>query len=143
METLSPEVSNVRKAPVKSNQALEVLEALVERTPAIMFASLSTVDGRTVAHASGGREIAPQKVAAITTSLLSLSESFAKEVLRGSCLHTTIAIDHGTVVAVRVPSKARKHALSVCADNGDNLAMTLRWTLDAAAALARVLDQAD
>ncbi len=142
METTNPESSSAKQLLLKRTQCLEVLESLLKRTPAVMFACLSTVDGRTVAHAAGQREIAPQRVAAITTSLLSLSESFAKEVLRGTCLHTTIAIDHGTVVAVRVPSQARTHALSVCADRGDNLAMTLRWTLDAAGELARVIDQA-
>ncbi len=142
METVCLEKSEAKQMSLKTAQSLEVLEALLRRTPSILFACLSTVDGRAVAHASGGRPMVPQRVAAITTSLLSLSESFAKEVLRGTCLHTTITIDHGTVVAVRVPSKAKTYALSVCADRGDNLAMTLRWTLDAAAELARVMDQA-
>ncbi len=142
METTYSAESGSANQVVRRRQGLEVLEKLLKRTPSVLYACLSTVDGRAVAHVAREREIPPQRVAAITTSLLSLSESFAKELLRGTCLHTTIAVDHGTVVAVRVPSLKKTYALSVCADRGDNMAMTLRWTLDAANEMARVVDQA-
>lgn len=120
-----------------------VLATLAQRKPALIFASLSTVDGRSYASAHGRGEFSPQRIAAITSSLLALSESFAKEAAQGRCSYAAVSTDHGSIVIVRVPSKKRQHALSICADLSDNMAMSLRTTLDAAETLAQILDQAD
>jgi predicted regulator of Ras-like GTPase activity (Roadblock/LC7/MglB family) len=119
------------------------LDALVSQTSSASFACLSTVDGRLFAYSSAAATAEPQHRSAITSSLLALSESFAKESLRSRCFYTVVAAEHGVIVAVRVPSKARSFALSVGADSSDILAVTLRMTLDASDALARIIDRSD
>lgn len=112
------------------------LNALIHRSPAILFCCLSTVDGRLVARAGRQDEQASQRIAALAASFLALSETFAKESHSGRCTHTTISAEFGTIVAVRVPSKNRIFALSIGADRSDNLASILRQTLDTAEALS-------
>lgn len=121
-------------------QCLNVLERLSAASSSVKFASLSLIDGRAFAHANGHGNVDGARIAALATSLLGLSESFAKEALAGSNTHTVVAVDCGAIVTVRVPSKRRLFALSVCADLGENLATVLRRTLDAADGLARLVD---
>lgn len=119
------------------------LDALVDQSSSISFACLSTVDGRLFAYSSATPTPEPQHRSAITSSLLALSESFAKESLRSRCVYTVVAAEHGVIVAVRVPSKARSFALSVGADSSDILAVTLRTTLDASDLLAKIIDRSE
>jgi predicted regulator of Ras-like GTPase activity (Roadblock/LC7/MglB family) len=119
------------------------LDAMVKQSSSVSFACLSTVDGRLFAYSSAAPTPEPQHRSAITSSLLALSESFAKESLRSRCAYTVVAAEHGVIVAVRVPSKARSFALSVGADSSDILALTLRMTLDASDALAKIIDRSE
>lgn len=121
-------------------EAQRILEALLRRTPAVLIASLSTVDGRAYAYARVEGAATATRIAPITSSLLALSESFAREALRGSCTNAAVSSDIGSIVIVRVPTKGRKHALAVAADRGENLAMVMRLTLDTADAVAKVID---
>lgn len=116
------------------------LDRLVKQSSAISFACLGTVDGRFHAYASPMDAGAPQRLAAITSSLLALSESFAKEGLRSKCSHAAVATEHGTIVTVRIPCASRAYALSVGADSSELLAMTLRNTLDCADDIAAIID---
>lgn len=125
------------------------LDALLERSAGFRFASLSTVDGRSFAFAANSQEdksdeqkSAP-RFAAITSSLLALSESFAREALEAKCYYTAVSTDHGSLVTVRAPNRKRTYALSVCADPTENMAMTLRLTIDCAESLARIVDRLD
>lgn len=112
-----------------------VLQAVLDTQPEVQMACLSMVDGRPFASASA-RACEPQRIAALGSSLLAICESFSREVGGGPCHHNTISMDHGSIVTVRVPMTPPVFALSVCVDRGANLAMALRWTLDAAARLA-------
>jgi hypothetical protein len=123
------------------NDCLQTLEALITRSPATVFASLATVDGRSFAHADApGRQANAARAAAIMSSLMGLIESFGRESLDSRTLYNSIATDHGSIVLVRVPSKARLHTLCVCADGSEILAMTIRAALDAAGQLAAKID---
>lgn len=120
------------------------LADLVSRTPSVVFASLATVDGRSFAHANApGRTADAQRAAAIMSSLMGLIESFSREALDSRALYNSIATEHGSIVLVRVPSKARHHTLCVCADASDILATTIRAALDTAAQLAVAIDAGD
>ncbi|GAA4791684.1 hypothetical protein GCM10023307_16230 [Lysobacter hankyongensis] len=117
------------------------LASLLERTPAILFASVATVDGRSYAHANATTHSAnAQRSAAIMSSLMGLIESFSKEALNSRALYNSIATEHGSIVMVRIPSRTQRHVLCVCADATENLAMTIRTALDTAALLAEKID---
>jgi len=117
------------------------LDLLTQQFTSIAFACLSTVDGRLFAYASRVTGADPRHRSAMTSSLLALSESMAKEALRSRCTYSVVAAEHGVIIAVRVPCKSRSFALSVGADSSDILAMTLRVTLDASDALATIIDR--
>lgn len=118
-----------------------LLSSLIAQSPSVTFAGLSSVDGRLVASAAGSThaDVDPQRVSALTSSLLALSESFAREVRGGRCTHATVSMEAGSVVTVRIPTARQLHVLSVCTDQSANLAMALRWTLDTARKIADVL----
>lgn len=116
------------------------LKSLVQQTPAIRFCCLSTADGRLIARSGEQDDHASRQIAVRATSLLALSESFAKEGSAGRCTHTTLSAEHGSIVVVRVPSRVHAFVLSTGADLGSNLASILRTTLDMAEKLARHLD---
>ena len=118
-----------------------VLASLAEKASAIRFASVALVDGRSFAHANGASHDAdPQRSAALMSSLLGLVESFSREALNSRALYNSTATEHGSIVMVRVPTKAKMHTLCICADASDNLAMTIRTALDTAAQLALLID---
>ncbi|MCW8194587.1 hypothetical protein F6455_07290 [Proteobacteria bacterium 005FR1] len=124
-------------------QACEaLLERLIDRQPCGIFASLTTIDGRSFAFATKHGEIQGQRVAAVSSSLLALSEAFGREILKGECSYTAIATTHGFIVTVRVPSRLKQHALSFCTDTSENMAIAMRLTFDTAEGLAKILDQA-
>lgn len=118
-----------------------VLASIVQRSDAIRFASVALVDGRSFAHAnSASHDADAQRSAALMSSLLGLVESFSREALGSKALYNSTATEHGSIVMVRVPTRAQMHTLCICADASDNLAMTIRTALDAAAQIALLLD---
>lgn len=118
-----------------------VLASLVGKTPALRFASVALVDGRSFAHANSvAHDADPQRSAALMSSLLGLVESFSREALGSKALYNSTATEHGSIVMVRVPTRAQMHTLCICADASDNLAMTIRTALDTAAQIALLLD---
>lgn len=117
-----------------------ILSKYLARDPGLIFASLSTTDGRSVAFADKlSRTAMVHRIAAMTASFLALSESFAKEALAARCTHGLVAIELGTLVVVRVPTEKKLHTMSLCADSTLNTAMALRAALDAAEELAKAL----
>lgn len=142
LKPLAPQ--NTRETVVSMQTRMEcqsALATLLERTPAVHFASVATVDGRSYAHANGpAHDANPQRSAAIMSSLMGLIESFSKEALNSRALYSSIATEHGSIVMVRIPSQAKAHTLCLCADATENLAMTIRAALDTAALLAAKLD---
>lgn len=115
------------------------LQRVLDKHRSVFFVNLASVDGRPYAHAMVSRSADRQRISALTSSLLGLSESYAKEVAGGRCRYTALAMEEGTVVTVRVPTRSLRFALSVGADDSENLATVLRAALDTASSLARLL----
>ena len=87
-----------------------------------------------------GQQVEAPRVAAVASSLLALSESFSGEALGSRTEYNSIATPRGTIVIVRVPTRARAHVLCLWADKSENFAMTLRTALDGAAQTAALID---
>ena len=131
------------RPPALQQECQAILDELMQRAPALVFASLATLDGRSFAHAAAGPDPAKQqRVAALSSSLFALSASFAKEALHSPCTYAAISTSSGSIVIVCVPTNKRMYALSTCADKTENMAMAMRLTLDTADVLARALDRA-
>jgi predicted regulator of Ras-like GTPase activity (Roadblock/LC7/MglB family) len=137
----NPKPAHTATGTHAKTQCQTVLASLVGKSPAIQFASVALVDGRSFAHAnSASHDADPQRSAALMSSLLGLVESFSREALGCKALYNSTATEHGSIVIVRVPTRAQMHTLCICADASDNLAMTIRTALDTAAQLALLMD---
>ncbi len=119
---------------------LVCLQAFLASSPALQLVSLSYVDGRPIATAGQAQAHSVERVAAMASSFLALSETFAREAAHGRCDYSTITSAQGLIVAVRVPSPKQLFVLCAVASRSDNLAMVLRRTLDCAESLASVLN---
>ena len=118
-----------------------LLESQLRANPGVRAIVVGTADGRAFAHAChADQAVEAARISAIATSLLALSESFSREALRSQAQYNSIATQHGTIVVVRVPTRARAHMLCLWADQSDIFAMTLRLALDSAARLAILID---
>lgn len=117
-----------------------ILDEVIQSAPSSVFASLSTVDGNSFAHASTRENIVSNRIAAMTSSLLALSETLSKEALQGECSYNAVSTNYGSIVTVRVPTKAKLHTLAFCADLSDNMAMAMRLAFDTADKLAKVIE---
>lgn len=116
-----------------------VLQALIEASPGVLGSVVAWADGRVLAHAGHpDHRFDPARAAAVASSLLALSESFARESLGSPATHCSIATALGTLVLVRIPGRA--HVLCIWTDRSENLAMTLRYALDAGERLAATLE---
>ena len=116
-----------------------MLDTVLTDNSSVVFAALSTVDGNSFAFASTREDIIDNRIAAMTSSLLALSESLSKEALKGMCSYNAISSNYGSVVTVRVPTKRKLHALSLCTDTTDNMAMAMRLSFDTADKLAQLI----
>ncbi|MBB6183019.1 roadblock/LC7 domain-containing protein [Oleiagrimonas soli] len=134
-------VDTVTKKASTQTRCTEILQRLLQEQPAVGNAVMATVDGRAYASGNPNQEVAKApRVAAITSSLLGLAESFSRESLQSTASYNSIATEHGTIVLVRVPSNHKTHALCLWTDRSETFAMTLRHALDTASKLAAVLD---
>ena len=117
------------------------LKRILEKHPSIFFISLASVDGRSFAHVHGTAKNDGQRIAAMTSSLLGLSESYAREACQSRCRYSLIAAESGSIVTVRIPTKSLRFALAIGATDLENIATVLRAALDGAAVLVRLLEQ--
>jgi len=110
------------------------LQGLVSETAGIESAAIVTGDGFEVASVMRG-PTPVEKLAAMVSSLLALSEALVAEVGKHRCNDVIVDTDNGCIVVLRVP--ARGHDLLLCALCGD--AATLGSVLFAARESARAL----
>ncbi len=136
----SADLKQARPAQSPSECCQAFLDKVLDQTPSINMACLGTADGRLFAAQTGSTN--GQRFAAMTSSLIALSESFAKEALRSQCTYSLVATPHGVVICVRVPSKRGHYVLSVGADATESMALVLRRALDSSEALAGIIDTA-
>lgn len=100
---------------------------------------LSTMDGFEVA-ASVGDQIAPNKLAAMASSLLALAEAVSREAAVGQCRDLVIESSAGLVLLMDVPSTTHKAVLTVLCTEAAVLGR-VRWAArKAREAIAQALD---
>lgn len=126
-------------AVAKRKKCQIFLENLIGEYSSVVYVSLSTVDGNPFAQASTREEISTDRVAAMTSSLLSLSETLSNETLQGKCSYNAISTNFGSIVTVRVPTAKKLHTLSMCADLSENMAMIMRLAFDTSEKIAKLL----
>ena len=112
------------------------LDALMKRSPALRFACVGTADGRLFAKAGSG---SGDRFAAMTSSMLALGESFARDAFGGRCDYSVVSTPIGSIVIVRVPHQGSGYMLSVGSDGTEVLASTLRAALDSAGRIASIV----
>lgn len=130
---------NTSKLQVIQRECQILLDQVLADNNAVVFVALSTVDGNSFAFASSNEDIVDNRIAAMTSSLLALSESLSKESLRGTCSYNAVSTEFGSIVTVRVPTKRKLHTLSLCTDTSENMAMSMRLSFDTADKLAQVI----
>ncbi|MBX3725326.1 MAG: roadblock/LC7 domain-containing protein [Xanthomonadales bacterium] len=96
---------------------------------------LASVDGRAIAcvQRTGAN---PARVAAMTATLMSVSESLSRELDGSGVEHALLSLRHGVVVSRRLGDRTGIFTLSALGRGTTNLALALRFTLDLADSLA-------
>ncbi len=87
------------------------IETLVQQTRGIASASVVSGDGFEVASLMRD-EISGDKLAAMASSLLALSEAVVQELRMDGCRNIIIESERGSVVSLRIP--ASEHELLLC-----------------------------
>lgn len=118
-----------------------LLHNLLDGTEGVFGAVVARVDGRVYAQAfRHEHQTDAARIAAVSSSLLALSETFSREALKARTRYNSIVTDRGCIVTVRIPSATHGHVLCVWADDSENFATVLRVSLDAADKLALKMD---
>jgi predicted regulator of Ras-like GTPase activity (Roadblock/LC7/MglB family) len=117
----------------------EVIDAHCRSSPSTHYVCLGAVDGRMLSVAGLPDRSAGQRIAAMSSSLLALSESFSRESLDSGTTYSLVSARHGSIVTVRIPSASAHYSLSLAADRTETVALALRNALDLADKLGRVL----
>lgn len=106
------------------HECREELEALVRENLGVDAAAIVTGDGFEVAavlrdHMTG------ERLAAMSSALLALSEAVVRELDMGGCRNVIIEGKNGTVVTMRVPVPDRELVMSVICSNAASLGAVL------------------
>ncbi|OUL25944.1 hypothetical protein BV378_13980 [Nostoc sp. RF31YmG] len=112
-------------------------ERTVARTPGIVMLLLATADGRAVADWSTLRAD-PRRLAAMTNSLLTLSETVVRELGLASADNATIATRQGNMVLIRL-EHTRPLTLAAMGSADTNTGTLLFAARDCAARVAQLL----
>lgn len=116
-----------------------VLEGWLGRHPDIDVLSVSSVDGRNVVCIQRG-EFQPGRIAALSATLMSVSESLSREVGGEGVDHALLALKQGVVVSRRLADRTGIFTLSLFGSTQLNLALALRAAIDVADVLVGVID---
>jgi predicted regulator of Ras-like GTPase activity (Roadblock/LC7/MglB family) len=122
-----------RYARSEKSEATLALEHLIDADAGIRGALVATADGFVVSKVCQ-HEVAERKLAAITSSLLSLAESLTKEAAQGSCQNLITESEEGSMVSLRIN---RTRVLTVMADKKTRLGILLNAAKICAERLAR------
>ncbi len=114
------------------------LDTLVSQTAGIDSAAVVTGDGFEVASVLR-EDLSVEKLAAMASSLLALSEAVASEMGMQRCQYVIVDTESGSVVTLRIPTRAHELLLCVLCGDGVSLGSVLYATRDSARALARRL----
>ena len=110
------------------------VEALVRQVVGIESAAVVTGDGFEVA--SELRDgVSPEKLAAMVSSLLALSEAVAGELGMQQCRYVIVDTTAGSLVTLRIPVRSQQLLMSVLCSDQASLGTVLFASRDAARAL--------
>lgn len=116
----------------------EEIEALVGQTRGVESAAVITGDGFEVASVLR-TGVAGEKLAAMASSLLALSEAVVQELRMKACRNVIIESDNGSVVTLRIPVPGRELLMSVLCSDAASLGAVLYATRAAAQSLGQRL----
>ncbi len=116
----------------------DALDALVSQTAGVGSAAVVTGDGFEVASVLHA-DLSVEKLAAMTSSLLALSEAVASEMGMSRCRYVIVDTESGAVVTLRVPTRGHDLLMCVLCGDGVSLGSVLYAARDSARALARRL----
>ena len=133
-------LTNFEEAAAKAEaRCREQLQSILDQHPGILGAVIAWVDGRTFTHAfRSGHEVEAARVAAVSSSLLALSESFSGETLGDKARYSSIVTDRGCIITARVPAGVPVHVLCLWVDGTENHAMALHYALETVQKLASI-----
>lgn len=114
---------------------IETIETLVSTTAGVGSAAVVTGDGFEVASMLRA-DISADRLAAMASSLLALSEAIAKELVKQPCRNVIVEAKGGSLVTIRIPSRQHELLISVLCNEASSLGSVLYATRDAARRLA-------
>lgn len=117
----------------------EEVEQLVAQTRGIESASVVSGDGFEIASVLRG-DVAGDKLAAMASSLLALSEAVVRELRMQVCRNVIIESEQGSVVTLRVPMPQRELLMSVLCSDAASLGSVLFAARGAAQSLGTRLE---
>jgi predicted regulator of Ras-like GTPase activity (Roadblock/LC7/MglB family) len=123
--------------PEEKQQVEEALKLLMDACPGTKGALVATADGFVIS-ASFKSEVAMRSLAAITSSIMSLAESLAKETEQGVCRNLVIEAEAGNAVALRIN---RTRILTVVAEHRTRLGMLLSAAKRCTESLANIKEE--
>jgi uncharacterized protein len=100
------------------------MEALVRDTRGVESAAVISGDGFEVASVLRAG-VSGEKLAAMASSLLALSEAVVSELRMSSCRNVIIESEHGVLVTMRIPVSDRELLMSVLCSNASTLGAVL------------------
>lgn len=114
------------------------LETLVSQTPGVDTAAVVTGDGFEVASVLRDK-ISVEKLAAMVSSLLALSEAVASEMGMKRCQYVIVDTESGALVTLRIPTTSQDLLMCVLCGDGVSLGSVLYAARESARSLARRL----
>jgi predicted regulator of Ras-like GTPase activity (Roadblock/LC7/MglB family) len=117
----------------------EEVERLVTQTIGVDSAAVVSGDGFEIASMLR-HGVAGEKLAAMASSLLALSEAVVRELRMQVCRNVIIESERGSVVTLRVPAARRELLISVLCSDAASLGSVLFAARGAAQALGRRLE---
>jgi predicted regulator of Ras-like GTPase activity (Roadblock/LC7/MglB family) len=115
----------------------ETLTRVMERTQGAYGAVLATIDGHAVLSVTH-RDLPSDRIAAMTSSLLALGETIAREAQQRQCKFVIVENSDGYVVTLRITAKL---TLSTFSGNEANLGMLLSASRNAAESIGKAIPQ--
>ena len=121
-----------------AEDAHRLLETLVDATPGVTFAVLTTGDGFEVASHPRGDSTA-QRLAAMSSSLQALSEAMVNETGLAGIRNLVIESNGGTIIVLGVGKLTARLSLTVVAHGGETLGRLLWASRECCASMERQL----
>lgn len=114
------------------------LETLVSQTPGVDNAAIVTGDGFEVASVMR-EHVSAEKLAAMVSSLLALSEAVTSEMGMKRCQYVIVDTESGALVTLRIPATSQDLLMCVLCGDGVTLGSVLYAARESARSLARRL----